>query len=250
LAAVTLGSILLGALVLAQLFLFKKMRRILNPPLAVATVLVFGFIVYLVNAFGNARRDLKIAKEDAFESIHALWKARAIAYDANGEESRYLLDRANAAQSEATFDSRVRELTTTPLAKNPGSARSFHGLFADELANITFAGEESAAAAMIWRYAEYYEIDRRIRSLEKGGNHAAAVELCIGSLSNESNAAFERFDDALMSVIKINRDAFDDAIARGDEALGRAEWLDPLVVIAIAALTWFGLRARIREYEG
>jgi hypothetical protein len=247
--AVALGGALLMALVMAQLFLLRKMRRLLNPALAAATVIAFGFIVYLVNAFGDARSDLKIAKEDAFESIHALWKARAIAYDANGDESRYLLDRAHADDYQAAFDARVHDLTTTPAAKTAGRAGSFQGLFADELGNITFPGEREAAEQMIARYAEYYEIDRRIRQLEKMGNHAAAVELCIGSLSNESNAAFGRFDDALMNVVKINRDEFDDAIARGDAALGRAEWLDPVIVIAIALLSWLGLRARIREYE-
>jgi hypothetical protein len=246
--AVVLGGALLVALGLAQLFILKKMRRILNPPLAVATLLAFGFIVYLWHAFGDARHQLKIAKEDAFESIHTLWKARALAYDANGDESRYLLDRAAAATQEASFDARVRELTTAPARKTVGTPGSFQGLFADELGNVTFAGERKAAEAMVARFAEYYEIDRRIRALEKAGNHAAAVDLCIGSLSTQSNAAFERFDDALMKTIKINRDAFDATISDGDRLLARAEWLDPLVVIAICALGWFGIRARLREY--
>jgi hypothetical protein len=247
--AVFLGGVLLAVLVLAQVFILKRMKRIVNPPLALATVLALGFVIYLVNAFGNARSDLKIAKEDAFESIHVLWKARAIAYDANGDESRYLLDRANAGQHEASFDTHVRQLTSAPTAKAPGRARSFQGLFADELGNIAFQGERDAAEAMIARYAEYYDIDRRIRQLEKAGNHAAAVELCIGWFSDQSNPAFERFDDALLKVVKINRDEFDDAIARADGDLRRAAFLDPLIAIAIALLAWVGLRARIREYE-
>src|SRR5262249_36689662 len=177
--AIALGLALLTALGFAQHFMFKKMRRILNPPLAVATVLALGFIVYLVNAFGDARTDLKIAKEDAFESIHALWKARAIAYDANGDESRYLLDRSNATQLEASFDAHVRELTSAPAVKAPGGRQNFQGLFADELGNITFPGERDAALKMIGTFAEYYDIDRHIRQLERAGNHAAAVELCI-----------------------------------------------------------------------
>jgi hypothetical protein len=248
-AAIGVGGALLVALVLTQIYTFRKMRRMVNPPLAVATVLAFGFIIHLVSAFGNARTDLKIAKEDAFASIHALWKARAIAYDANGDESRYLLDRANATQLETSFDARVRDLTTVPRMKNPDRAGKFQGLFGDELENITFPSERAAAVQMIARFADYYEIDRNMRQLERAGNHAAAVELCIGSLSNESNAAFERFDDALMKVIKINRDEFDDAIARGDAALGRAEWIDPAIVLAIVVLSWLGIRARLREYE-
>jgi hypothetical protein len=249
--ALGLGGALLTSLIAAQFFILKRMRRVVNPPLALATVLAFGFMVYLVNAFGDARDDLKVAKEDAFESVHALWRARAIAYDANGDESRYLLDHANAAQHEATFDARVRDLTNAPTmsAWRATAAGSFKGLFADELNNITFAGERSAAEKMVASFAEYYDIDRRIRSLERAGNHAAAVELCIGSLSTESNAAFERFDDALMRTLKINRDALDAVLDKGDGALSRAEWIDPVVAVGIALLTWLGLRARIREYD-
>jgi hypothetical protein len=37
---------------------------------------------------------LKVAKQDAFDSILALTQARAVSYDANADESRYLVDPA------------------------------------------------------------------------------------------------------------------------------------------------------------
>ncbi len=242
--AVVVGGALLVVLVLLQVFLMRKMRRIVNPALALSTALAFGFTAYLVGAFGEARDDLKVAKEDAFESIHLLWRARAIAYDANGDESRYLLDRTNASTLEASFNGHVQELTASPEKETPE-----RGLFADELGNITFKGERAAALEMTRAFGKYVGIDKQIRKLEATGKHDQAVQLCIGAGANESNAAFDRFDQALSKVVQINRDEFDRVISEGDAMLRRAEVLDPAFAIAIALLAWLGLRPRLKEYD-
>jgi hypothetical protein len=50
------------------------------------------FTGYRTWAFLSASSHLKVAKEDAFVSLHALREASALAYSANADESRYLLD--------------------------------------------------------------------------------------------------------------------------------------------------------------
>ncbi len=85
------AAVLVAALVSAQVFLRRRTRRMFNVPLVIATAVAAAFGVYLVWTIAQARDDLKVAKEDAFDSIHALWQADAIAYDANGDETRYLL---------------------------------------------------------------------------------------------------------------------------------------------------------------
>jgi hypothetical protein len=242
--AVVVGVALLAVLFSLQLFLFRRMRRVFNVPVVAATALVLFYTWDLVTGFGAAREDLRIAKNDAFESIHLLWKARTIAYDANGDESRYLMDRENATQHEDAFFSHARQLGGWDPMGAPVS-----GIFADELANVTFEGEEAAARAMVKAWNDYHAIDARIRQLERVGKHDQAVQLCIGTGQHESNAAFARFDEALMEVVRINKAEFDEVIERGDGALRRAEFMDPIVAIAIALLTWFGLRARLREYS-
>jgi len=253
--AVVVGGGLIVVLLWLQLFLLRRMRRIVNPPIAMATGLAVFFTVYLINAFGAARADLRVAKEHAFESLHALSKARAVAFDTRGDESRYLLDRQNAQVHEAAFMSQVRELTTDPgmsaRTKTEMQRRgvTFDGLFAYELKNATFDGEWEAAEKMLRAFAVYYRVDQRIRALETSGKHEAAVQVCIGSEPDASNVTFDRFDQALRATVQINRAAFDRALEEGDRALKRTEVLDPAVAIAIALLTWFGLRARIREYD-
>jgi hypothetical protein len=259
--ATLVGMALAGALLSTQVFLMRRMRRILNVPLAVATVLSLVFTVYLVGRFNDAREDLRVAKKDAFDSIYALSHARAIAYDANGDESRYLLDPSPSRGFESDFRANVALLDSQPgdmakaeteairLTRGGKKSDAFRGFLWDELANVTFEGEADAAIRTIRAFQTYYAIDGRIRALEQSGRHADAVELCIGTRPDESNAAFDKFDHALEETLKINKNAFDRAVDKGDAGLKRAEWLDPAFALAIALLTWWGLRPRFREYS-
>src|SRR5439155_1072162 len=83
-----IGAALILTLLMAQAFLARRTRRILNVGLALATLLAAGFTIYVASAIGQAREHLRIAVDDAFDSIHVLYVARSLAYDADGDESR------------------------------------------------------------------------------------------------------------------------------------------------------------------
>jgi hypothetical protein len=154
-------------------------------------------------------------------------------------------------EHEREFNRRLHLLTDKPLiddASLSGTPR-FGGLLAKMLENVTFNGEEAAIKHAIKELRTYVMIDTRIRALEKAKKHAEAVELCIGAGADESNAAFDRFDGALLDVLKINHDAFDAAINRSDEKLKTAEFAVPFSIGLIVVLTFLGLRKRIAEYD-
>jgi hypothetical protein len=253
------GLALLGVLAVAQVFLTRRMRRLLNPGLAAASALALGFLIYTIVVFNLRARSLKVAKEDAFQSIHDLWRARAEAYDANGDESRWLLDRARAADYQKSFDAKsARLISPLPegdaheqlLAEVQRGAKpsGFKGYLADELGNITFAGEREAALSALETFRQYMAIDADIRRLERAGKHDKAVALCLGEKPGESNWAFARFDDALGKTIQINQDAFDAAVERSFRSLGVFDLAAPLAALGVAVLAFFGLLPRLREY--
>jgi hypothetical protein len=252
---------LVGVLIALQIFLNLRMRRLLNPMLLGATAIALLFIGYTVRALVSTSNQLKVAKEDAFESIHALWQIRAISYSANGDESRYLLDSANAAKHEQAFTSKVEKLAQLPdvvvfrqavaevkQAVDVKEKVRFKGLFADTLNNITFAGEREAVVETLEAFSVYFEIDRKIRQFQQNGNRAAAIALCIGNNPGESNWAFERFDRALDRTLAINQLAFDTAVDKGFKEMEGFEILTPIAMGAIATLTLFGLLPRTKEY--
>ncbi len=261
--ALIAGCLLAGALVWVQAFLLRRMRRILNVPLALATLASAAFTLYLVGCFVDVREDLRVAKTDAFDSIYALVRARAVAYDANGDESRYLLDPSPTRGIDREFRRKVGLLTAEPLlvpavdaelvAANP-NAQGDHpkskvrGVLWDEIRNITFDGEYAAASDMLRFFAAYYSIDSHVRTLKQAGKDAEAVELSAGTSSNGSKVAFADFDGTLLKTLDINQIAFDRAIDRAEAELKRAEILDPGLALFIAFLAWLGIRARLREY--
>ncbi len=230
----------------AQWFVRARMRRRIVPALLLATILAGGFTAYLVGRFRDAREDLRVARDDAFNSIHLLWRARAIAYDARGDEGRYLLDRPRAGTYEAAFF-----VKTTQLRSNPRQGTQLdgaHGMLIDELKNVTFVGEREAAKAALSALADYLDTDDRIRRLETQGQHAQAVDLAIGSGGAQARALFDHLDAAIERTAAINQDAFDAVLLVADHGLRRAEWLDPALALVIALAAWLGIRPRLREY--
>ncbi len=256
--AVVLGAGLVVVLASLQAFLFRATRRVLNPAVAGATLGAVLLAGVLASRLTTTRESLRVAKEDAFDSIHALVRARTIAYDANGDESRLLFDARNEHGMDDAFRKKVALLTSVPL--NPPHARrktaisgsaqggAVTGLLIDELANITFDGEETSATRMVTAFRDYMEIDARIRKLAAAGRLEDAIELCIGDRPDESNAAFDRFDAGLASTLDINRAAFDREIDRASRTLAEAEEWSALAAAVVAVLTWLGLRPRLREY--
>src|ERR1700744_5539970 len=102
---------------------------------------------------------------------------------------------------------------------------------------------------MIREFAAYDRIDAQIRKLEQSGKHAEAIQLCIGSGENESNAAYDRFDKALLKVIDINHKEFDATVDYGMGALKPAPPLLPVAMLLVVFLTLLGIRPRLREYS-
>ena len=249
--------LLFAALVHTQLLLTRRFHRYINIPLATASLLLVGFTAWLAIGVLTVQHQLKTAKEDAFDSIHALWRARALAFDVRGDESLYLMD-GGSDEFEKSFRQKSALLASTPITENTLKEAFLNGtmpivgvggLLGDELRNITFSGEREAATAMVDWYRRYMEIDAKIRSAQKAGNHAKALQLCIGNYEGDSNWAFAQFDKSLGETLDINQREFDAAVK---EAFAALDWLPimaPITAALIVFLSWHGLQARIDEYR-
>ena len=255
------GLVLIGVLVGLQLLLLQRTRRMLNPLLVVATLLAVVSLGDTMLRLLAASTHLENAKSDAFTSLRALRQARALGYGANADESRYLLDPANAARAEKAFFDKVNQIAQIPAgatfqslvmkfeqSKTLSTVAGFTGSLADELSNITYKGEREAAIANLKALGSYVEIDRQIRQFEKNGNHQAAIALCIGKAVGQSDWAFDEFKQANNDAFDINFNEFNQAVDRGSQELNNFEIKLPILLAAIALLTFFGLQPRLKEY--
>jgi hypothetical protein len=242
-----------------QLFLTKRMRRAINPQLLLATVVALFWLSSTLGAYAVERRQLKVAREDAFDSIHALWRARADAYWANSDESRSLLDPTHLADHERDFAGKIdafakapagMKLEELPQAERSGiSVKGFTGYLADEFNNITFRGEREAAVLALTRFNDYLAVTREVRRLDSTGHHRDAIALGTGTESGQSDWAFDRLDQALGATIDINQTAFDNAVTNGFSALEGVDLKAAILAAIIGVLAFLGLAPRIREYQ-
>ncbi len=225
----------------------------------------------------SAADHLHYAKQEAYDSINALARAKAISDDANADESRWLLEgRSSALQ--ASFFQKISEVAGVPgvsalnAGDNPttyysGLSRAVDGVHLDasadsvsgvtlsgylgtELDNITFPGEAQAAYATTQAFNTYVQDDATIRSDADRGDLAAAVAFDIGTQQGQSNYAFNQYMSELGTVIQINDTYFAVGISAGQGDLGVATWVT--LAAGELLLLLFVLQAgylRLREYR-
>jgi len=262
---------LLATLIGTQVFVARRTHRLLNLPLALASLLVLIAVLFINHTFTVAAYDLTVAKPDAFDSLGTLSRARSAMYDARGDQARFLLDPTRTAQYDQAFrdktatvvsvpitdalvvttDRNVQDVTSTAqgVLAATHDAVPFVGYLATELNNITFVGEKAAAMSTLRADAQFLITDAQIRTLERAGRHADAVALCIGAGDTDAGGQLARFDTALGQTITINAQQFQDAIIRGFADLAFVPVATPIIALLIALLAFAGIQARLREYH-
>lgn len=264
-ALVVLGGGLLAVLVFTQVHLARRFRRTVNPGLLGATVCAAAACALGWSVLSSQSHELKVARRDAFDSVVALSQARALSYDANADESRYLLDPTRRGTYEQSFQDTSQRLLTLPsatladydtqLAAALAAYRADHadlrftGYYGDEFRNITFPGERAGAEATVRAYAAYERDDRTMRALVHQGRLQQAVAFCIGWDKGASNYHFGRYDAALQHLIGVNRAAYGSAVSAGRAPLTSRLPGAGAALAAAVALTALGLRPRLREFR-
>jgi len=261
-----IGTITVALLVAAQVHLRLRLRRRLNPAFLLATLVTAGLTVAGITVLADESGHLTVAKSNAFDSIVALSQARAISYDANADESRYLVDPARAGQYQQAFLDKSQSLAglsgatiTSYDAALDGALKAYRennsdvrigGFFGTELNNITFTGERAAAERTLAAYQAYQTDDRRIRALDGAGDLHRAIAFDVGTAAGQSNADFAGYDSALKTLIDINQRAFGTAMRDGNDELDGWTWLIPGVgALLVVGLVVAGTRPRLAEYR-
>jgi hypothetical protein len=253
------GTVLIGVLVITQVFLYLRMRRILNPMLLGASAIAFLFLAHSAQSIVSASQNLIVAKENAFNSLYALRQSRALTYGMNADESRYLLDKANAAKHEQAFFAKANQIIKLPTAipwsnvtatlAAGNKVDGLSGFFGTAMNNITFAGEREALIETISTFGQYLDIDTQIRQLERSGKYAEAIRLCIGYNPGQSNFAFDKFKDAHQKLQEINQKQMNKAIDQGFQDISGFEIKAVVAAVTISVLAALGMGDRIKEYE-
>jgi hypothetical protein len=229
-ASTELGVVLvvaLGALIVTQVWLYRRTRRIFNRPLVVATALVLAGGVVGLLFIGFSRNQVQDARDGPFADTVALATARSNAFDAKSDESLTLIARGNGAPFEQDFQQLVREarnaLTATGNAADPATADSLSRLDA------------------------YVTTHTQVRKLDDGGNHDAAVKLATPN--GAAYVAFTAFESASGAALTARAQQLSNSLDDASKWLVAVSWFMLLAGIAAALFARRGIAERLREYR-
>ncbi|MBD0746928.1 hypothetical protein BG418_02620 [Streptomyces sp. CBMA152] len=264
-AEIVLGVLLVVALISLQIQLSRRFGRVFNPGLLAATLCALVAVVSGMQLLTTTSNQLRIARHDSFDSVVALARSKALGYDLNADESRYLLDPDHRTEYATGFLDKSRKLygvagddvdaygsqldVTWGDYRNGRGDKDFTGEYRRELDNLTFPGEREAAEKTVDAYVVYQQDDRKFRKLVAENKIREATEFCVGWAPDTSNAHFGAWMQALDEVTAINSDHHYRAIASGRDAISYLAPTAGTGLVLMAGLVAFGLRPRLAEYR-
>ncbi|MFG2145765.1 hypothetical protein ACGFRG_16400 [Streptomyces sp. NPDC048696] len=264
-AEIVLGGLLVAALVWLQIQLARRFGRVLNPGLLAATLCALVAVASGAQLLTTTSHQLTVARHDSFDSVVALSRSKALGYDLNADESRYLLDPDHRTEYATGFLEKSRRLygvagddvdaygtqleVTWAAYRNDSTDKKFTGEYRRELDNLTFPGEREAAEKTVDAFVVYQRDDREFRGLVARNKIREATEFCVGWAPDTSNAHFGAWMQALDEVTAINSRHHARAIASGRTALADLAPTAGAGLVLMVGLVACGLRPRLAEYR-
>jgi hypothetical protein len=253
LPALALGIMLFLALLWSQLDLFRRTNRALNAGYLAATVATLFFFIFCAFSMLAAEGALKIAKHDAFESVHALWLAKSVAQQAKSERALMVLASGKASDFSApeaawsALSEKISPLDSAGLRLAVSDSRKFGGFLGKAFANITFDGERAELVGAAKAWSSYINLPPALIIAARSEKIDPVSAQGLALMGNE--AAFDEFSSRLDRAIAINQTIFDKEV---DIAMGRLSPL-PWLAVALIFILWggvfFGAKPRLDEYH-
>ncbi|TDC41035.1 hypothetical protein E1281_37785 [Actinomadura sp. KC345] len=261
------GLVVLLLLIATQLYLGRTFRRVLNPALVLATLATLALAGVGAGLLTAQAGHMKKAKEDGFDSILQLSRARAISHSAFADESRYLLDPGRADTYEQTYLDKSLSVIQPDIGDKPVNLENYYagleeklgpykagqgevpflGFFGDEARTVEPGGREAAALRKtLQAYRAVQRNDARIRRLASSGDRGAAVDARMASTAIRD---FGSYDAALGELTAVHQDAFDDAIRDADGGLRGWNAVPAAGAAVIVLLILVGVRPRLAEFR-
>lgn len=224
-STVLLGGGLVVLLLILQGWLARRFRRLVNPALALATVLTVGLTAGVCVVLGAQEQRLGSARADNLVPYLALSQSRALSYDAAADTSRYLLS-GNLALYQQDFTRK--------------SGCLVHGCGAAGLA---------PGSAAHTRWLGYQRDHQRVVALAGSGRTGEAVDLVTGIRRGDAAFDFSYFDAAIGAAAAGHRAGFDAAMRDGERLLAGWPWIPLPVLGLVMLLAGLGVRKRLGEYR-
>jgi hypothetical protein len=240
---------LLVFLALAQILVARRFRRIVNPGLALATVLALVCGAFTLQRLDASKADLADAREQAFQSGHVLARARTAVVSARRAQGQFLLDPDRADDARADFGDQVSQLLRMD-GEDVGD-RAIEGTIPEEAAGYlarvagpgTTSSEPESARQMVVAFGTFLTEDavmQRLVDMEE-------PEEGVDRYANDQTYA--DLDAAITAQQEIEQESFDEAADAAEDAVAPLNELNALAAVGVLGLALLGLFQRLREYR-
>ena len=226
------SAVALILLLLAQWYVARISRRILNVPMVVATVAVAGVSVWGIVGLVNAQNALSSAQRNGSDPVEVLSAATVLLSRAQGDLSLAIVSRGTDTADANDFDVVKR------VFERPG------GLLAEISALARRTGTTAAAQKFQTDYPAYQAKAQTVADREGSGDLKGAI-----GLAPQASAISERLSLDLAEQIDAAQGRFMRAAAHATSAFGGLGFAIPLITALAAVLALVGLRQRINEYR-
>jgi hypothetical protein len=234
--AVLLAIVALAALGVAQRYLTRRTRRLVNPWLAAATLALLAALIYQNVAWFGLHSHLNSAQADGSSQVQALATARIDALQARADEALTLVARGSGGGFEQDFQKTMADL----VGANGGGGRLGHAASTATDPAVRGAIRNASNSVAAWR-----KVHTALRADDDGGNYPAAVAAATGSASD----AFTHVDEYLAAGIA----ASDETFTKQAVAASRTIHVVGIVVVILTLLALggaaIGVQRRIAEYR-
>ena len=225
------------AFYLAQRWLYRRTSRVFSPGLALASVVLFGSVIWLLAAFFGARADLDRGIGHGSAPAQDVALASIGVQQIRGDSVLNVISRSGNASFSEDFTKTSTNVDTW--------------LSAAASAQDTGQGNNGASpvAAAQRDTTSWYAANKQVYTLGVNGDYAGERALVVGSVPGNTVTGYNALEGDLSAALKADQDVFNSAVASGADAL------DPLTGgIAAASLLMalgcgWAITRRLAEYR-
>ena len=245
LPAVAVAVVALAVLVAAQLWVYRQSRRLLNLPMALATVLLVGGVGWLAAATFLSGDDIERARSDGYDSISLTSRIQTSAYRSKADETVALItgDQGRRASAVSTAQTLLADRATPAVvtAVREGRDPGPPGLLTDAADVADSDHERAAVAEMLVRWQRYQDTSAQLRAT---ADAAQARALAVGP----GSATFNGFNFSVESVLSDNRDQFLEGLKSATDRLRYLSLVALFLPLAATVGALGGFHLRLNEY--
>jgi hypothetical protein len=235
-AALIAGIAAIGVLVAAQVFLARRMHRVFNIALVVATVALVALVAWAGIAMVTAGNALAGSQREGSDTVQVLSAARILWLRAQADESLALVARGGGDRYVADVG------VVDRLLEPPG------GLFGEARRLAAKTGSTAQIDDLVAAWRSFRAEHAKVAKLESAGQFGEAVDVAVGPGSREAVLG-DQLNQRFFAQIAAAQRRFDTHANDARAAMNGLAFGIPVLLVVCVAFALFGIQKRIDEYR-